>query len=78
MTAFAAVAPPEPTLIPSEMIRHAEALVPGLRQRQQQTEDAGQLHPENHEVFMNAGLIASSSRAASEVTNSTCLPSWAP
>jgi 3-hydroxy-9,10-secoandrosta-1,3,5(10)-triene-9,17-dione monooxygenase len=57
---------PEPDLRPEEMVARAEALVPQIREQQDESERRGYYSEELHERF---------SRAASVATSSTSRPS---
>lgn len=51
-----ALVPPEPNLTPEEMVARATALIPTLRMRQAQTEEAGRLLEETNRDFLDAGF----------------------
>ncbi len=50
------IAPPEPNLTPSEVIRRAEAMRPMLRERQNACEAAGQVSEDTNAQFIAAGF----------------------
>ena len=47
---------PEPELTPNEMIERAKAMIPTLRSRQAQTEEAGRLLDVTNQEFLDAGF----------------------
>lgn len=52
----AAIAPPEPALTSDEMVRRAEAMIPLLRERQAETEAAGNISAETAQALVDAGF----------------------
>ena len=56
MTNFKPIPVPEPDLTPRQMIARAEAMIPMLREQQDDAERMGQYTPAVHEAFLDAGF----------------------
>ena len=56
MSVFVRLRVPEPDLTPRQMIARAEAMIPMLREQQDDAERMGQYTPAVHEAFLDAGF----------------------